>query len=108
MQSGHTTLISRSHDGTTGGDGPSANPVITPDGRYVVFESRARNLVAAPGAGYVQLYRYDRRTAAVELVSAGPGGVFADREAGEASVSADGRFVAFSSGADNLTPASDT
>jgi Tol biopolymer transport system component len=102
MTTGHTTMVSRSHDGLSGGDGPSANPRMTPDGRYVVFESRALNLVAAPGAGYVQLYRYDRQTGAVELVSAGPGGVFADREAGEASVSADGRFVAFSTGADNL------
>jgi Tol biopolymer transport system component len=102
MTTGHTTMISRSADGRTGGDDRSENPRITPDGRYVVFQSSARNLVATPGAGPSQVYRYDHQARTVELVSAGPGGVFANRDVGEPSVSANGRYVAFATWATNL------
>ncbi|MDQ3641186.1 MAG: hypothetical protein M3450_06925, partial [Actinomycetota bacterium] len=69
----------------------------------MVFDSRAPGLVAGHDIVSLGLYRYDRLADAVELVS---GNTFGDdklqREARDASVSDDGRLVAFSSG----TPAS--
>src|SRR6266536_756208 len=43
----HTiTLISVNRTGVGGGNGHSVSPVLSADGRYIVFESEARNLVA--------------------------------------------------------------
>src|SRR2546426_11068878 len=40
-----TTLVSVNLTGTGGGNGHSVSPVISTDGRFVVFESEASNLV---------------------------------------------------------------
>jgi Tol biopolymer transport system component len=81
----------------------------TPDGRYVVFESLASNLV--PGASGGHVYRRDVVLGVTELVSANGGGIPADWTAQiettnasvhQRAVSDDGRFVVFSSSADNL------
>ena len=46
----------------------------------------------------------DRQTGATRRVSVGPGGVQGDSSSFTPSISADGRFVAFSSSASNLVP----
>src|SRR5689334_23239992 len=43
---GTTRLMSVSTDGARSANGPSSNPTITPDGRWLVFESAASDLVA--------------------------------------------------------------
>src|SRR5262245_624571 len=45
LLTGVTRLVSVNADGTGSGNGPSSNPLISEDGRYVVFESLASNLV---------------------------------------------------------------
>src|SRR6185503_16545443 len=42
---GTTTLVSVNSNGTGSGNGHSSKPAITPDGRWVAFESAARDLV---------------------------------------------------------------
>src|SRR6266446_5992680 len=46
LQSGTTTLASVRADGSTGGNGDSDSPALTPDGRWLGFSSKATNLVA--------------------------------------------------------------
>ena len=44
LNTGITTLVSVNRDGTASGNGASTSASITPDGRYVVFESTAKDL----------------------------------------------------------------
>ena len=105
------TLVSHSLAGPpTRPNQPSEQPKISGDGRYVAFASKATNI--APGAtnGALQVLRFDRVTGAVELVSRADGaaGAQGDLDSGDTitegqiDISADGRFVAFASDADNL------
>lgn len=100
-----TTLVSASKAGI-GGDGNSLEPAISGDGRYVVFSSRAKNLSSAAKSGKHQIYVKDMKTGAVTLVSRGDGaeGSAADGNSYDPSISADGRYVAFASWAENLSP----
>ena len=82
----------------------SGESSISQDGRYVVFRSDASNLVPNDANNAPDIFRYDRQTDTIELVSVnvqgtgpGAGGSF------EPSVSANGRFVGFSSEAPDLT-----
>jgi hypothetical protein len=80
-------------------------PSLNHDGRFVAFESRggAAFLNGAPGGNHV--YLLDRQTGGYELIDRNAAGNPAngDAEAGATSISADGRFVAYSSRATNLT-----
>ena len=100
-------LVSRKSKGGAGGDEDSGVPSISADGRFVAFESDAENLVGAAQAG-VDIYVYDRKRDKLELISRkaknGPGG---DGSSFDPSISANGRFVAFESEAENLSAADD-
>ena len=52
-------------------DAGSYDPEISSDGRYVVFESSATNLVAGVTSGDEQIYVFDRVNHAIEHVSRG-------------------------------------
>lgn len=69
------------------------------NGRFVVFASYATNLVA--GASGLQIYLRDLETGNIELISDGGQGP-ANGFAAWPAISADGRFVVFSSPATNL------
>ena len=127
------------------GDLDSQKPSISGDGRYVAFESKARNLVLATsgqpsnddddssdddssdddssdddssdddssdddssdddsgGKGAKKrIFVHDADTGELSLVSVSTAGIEADRDASDASISADGRYVAFVSKARNL------
>ena len=75
---------------------------ISADGRYVVFASGATNFVTGVPAGVQQVYVRDRVAGSTTLVSATPAGEPGVAHSGSASISADGRVVAFSSTAFNL------
>jgi len=91
-----------------GGDATGASYAsdISADGRYVVYESVASDLLA-PGldTGFRDVFRYDRQTGDVVRVSEAFGGGTANGDSRFAVVSRDGRFVAFSSLATNLLAA---
>jgi Ca2+-binding RTX toxin-like protein len=104
------TLASRA-DGP-GGPGADANvneATISADGRHVAFESDADNLSAIDVNAFGNIFVRDLQAATTDLVSraAGAGGVGADGGSGGGSVSADGRYVAFQSVADNLSAEDD-
>ena len=77
---------------------------LSPDGRYVVFQSEASDLVAGDGNGVQDVFVFDRRTRATERVSVSAKGVGGDKASRDGVISADGRVVAFTSDADNLVP----
>ncbi len=97
---GTTERVSVASSGAQG-DWHSTLPVISADGRYVAFRSSATNLV--PGVnGPGQLYVHDRQSGTTEKVSVSSSGVQGDSGSLLQSISADGRFVTFSSSSTNL------
>jgi hypothetical protein len=79
------------------GTGDSDVPGISADGRYVVFESRAPNLVPFDSNQKVDVFVRDRHLGATERVSITTYGAQANDDCREACISRDGRFVAFES-----------
>lgn len=93
---GSTTLVSHtSASPVTTGSGQSQVEGLSADGRYLVFRSTATNLVPGGQAG---IFLYDRVSGAVTHLAAAR-----DSQTTEASISADGSFIALGS-PDNLAP----
>jgi Tol biopolymer transport system component len=68
-----------------------------------VFHSNDSNLVRGDTNGVFDIFVHDRRTGRTTRVSVSTSGAQADQESlGAASISADGRYVAFTSLASNL------
>jgi len=82
----------------------SAEQAISADGRYIAFESDASNLVAGDTNKATDVFVQDRRTGSTSRVSISSNGGQANGSAAAPAVSADGRYVTFSSTASNLTP----
>ncbi len=114
-QTGATTMVSVDSFGAQG-DSFSERPDISGDGRYVAFESAASNLVSGDANGEWDVFVHDRDSDA-DAVFDEPGAVSTvlvnvdssgNQGTGGASslpaISADGRFIAFTSGAFNLVP----
>src|SRR5256712_1284680 len=92
---GQTTRVSVDSAGVAANAG-STNGVLSADGRYVVFQSSATNLVT--GASGTQVYRHDRMSGATLLVSVASAGTTPGNNVSrDPSVSANGRYVAFAS-----------
>jgi RHS repeat-associated protein len=98
---GTTTLASVSLSGTTA-NGRSRNPMISSDGRFVVFDSRATDLVTGGGAFVTNIFVRDLVAGTTRRVSAAPDGSEANGNNVLPYISPDGRFVTFASSATNL------
>ena len=98
-----TTRISVATNGTQGNNN-SYSPSISADGRYVAFESHSSNLVSDDTNGYRDIFVRDRLTSQTTRISIASNGTQGDNFSEGPSISADGRFVAFESGASNLVP----
>src|SRR4028119_204549 len=97
------TPISVDSAGNLGNSG-SYRPSISADGRFVVFYSEASNIVPEDTNGKTDVFVRDRLTNTTTLVSLDSAGNQANSPSFAASISADGRFVAFSSLASNIVP----
>ncbi len=97
----NTTRVSVNSSGTQGNDF-SINPSISADGRYVAFESDADNLVPGDTNGTRDIFIYDRQTGNTTRVSVSSSGTQGNSFSFNPSISADGRYVAFPSEANNL------
>ena len=96
-QSGATTTkISRANDSSEADD-DSSNPAVSADGRYVVFESAATNLVGGDNNGNTDIFLYDSNSGLINLITAN-----GDGSSTTPDISADSRYVAFESSATNL------
>jgi Tol biopolymer transport system component len=85
-------------------NGGSYSPSISADGRYVAFLSDATNLVSGDTDTNRDVFVFDRQTSATTRASVDSNGVQADIESLTPVLSANGRFVAFATFADNLVP----
>lgn len=102
-QTGVTSLISISN---TIGQTFNAryNPEISDDGNFIAFDSAALDLVSNDTNGFSDVYVWSRFTNTLARVSLGNGGIQGNHISLEASISADGRFVAFTTYATNFVP----
>jgi len=86
------------------GNGFSASPNISADGRYVTFQSNASNLIPTDTNGIFDIFVYDRNTHETRRVSVNSEGIESNNSSETPSISADGHYVAFKSYASNLVP----
>ena len=98
---GKTTLVSVSSTGVQG-NANSSPPSISIDGRYIAFESWADNLVDGDSNNAADIFVHDRQTGQTERVSVSSIGAQGNDSSYSPSISSNGRYVAFSSSADNL------
>jgi Tol biopolymer transport system component len=96
-----TTRVSRGHSGRDA-DGPSYDPAISGDGRYVAFVSEASNLTRNASRHAANVYVRDMVTGVTELVSRNPSGRQANGPSVHPALSHDGSTVAFQSLASDL------
>ena len=100
-----TTRVSVASDGTeANGASYCERFCISVDGRFVTFWSRASNLVPDDTNGVEDVFVHDcwlHETARLSVASDGSEG---NASSGSPAISADGRYVAFSSWANNLVP----
>lgn len=102
----NTVLISVASDGSPAGGG---NPSITPDGRYVAFNSSSANMVPGDSGGIGEAFVRDTCSGAASgctpgnaLISSPFMGTQDDAITGLAATSAVGRYFAFQSWATNM------
>jgi hypothetical protein len=95
LWTGAVERVSTADDGTEG-NAASNHPTISADGRYVLFDSSATNLVPDDPNGWSDAFLYDRETDTISRI----GDIDSwHKGSGDASISADGRYIAFSSSA---------
>ncbi len=97
LTTGTTILVSVASDGTRG-NGHSEKPMISADGKTVVFESWATNLVADDTNTASDIFAHDIATGTTTRVSVASDGSQIDLHATRPAVSADGMVVAYQSG----------
>jgi Tol biopolymer transport system component len=104
LRSGTTTLVSANTNGTAAGKpgSESTRPIMTPDGRFVVFESAANDIVPGDTNNLRDLFVRDIQIRTTRLVTVGSAPPFLRPTS--ASVSADGRRVAFVSPTASVQP----
>jgi len=100
-QSGQTTRVSVDSAGNQA-NGVSSHPVISTDGRYVVFESLASNLVADDTNGVGDLFIHDTVLGDTNLLSRDTAGNLGNAHTAMPSFSGDGLLVALATDANNL------
>jgi Tol biopolymer transport system component len=102
-QTKQTTRVSMDSEGAQANNFSQAAR-LSQDGRYVVFESLASNLVPGDTNGVIDVFVHDRQTKRTTRVSVVSGGAQANNMSVNPSISADGRYVMFESFATNLLP----
>ncbi len=110
-QTGTTERVSVSSDEVQGQNPPgspfpadSANPSISPDGRFVSFQSQASNLVPddTNSSAFNDVFLRDRQAGTTIRASVSTTGEQGNNTSNNSSVSADGQRVLFTSSANNL------
>ncbi len=101
LASGTTQCVSVTPAGGSGNN-DSNHPLITPDGRYVAFESLASNLVSGDGNFALDVFVRDLVANTTVRASVSSSGVEGPFQTWLGSISDDGRYVAFYTGSNNL------
>ena len=85
-------------------DGLSSEAAISDDGRFVVFESTAPNLVSDDMNERRDVFLWSRESGSIERISIAHDGGDPDNISDQPRISATGRFIVFESNAMNLVP----
>ncbi len=104
---GTTIRISTDSNGNEA-NGASALPEISADGRYIVFDSLASNLVGSDSNSVKDVFVKDVWTGTTVRLSTTGGGSGGNAQSHTAAISADAAYVVFDSDASNLLVTSDT
>lgn len=105
LSTGSTTRVSVSSSGAeANGESALWRKSISSDGRYVAFSSGASDLVPGDGNGQWDVFVHDLQIGSTIRASLDPAGGESDGNSHYATLSADGRFLAFMSYATNLAP----
>ncbi len=99
---GITKMVSRAASGEQANQ-DCFEPSISADGKFVVFESKATNLVNGDNNTAKDIFIWNATDQKIELVSRSTNGGMADAESFDASISGNGKFVVFTSSSTNLT-----
>jgi Tol biopolymer transport system component len=103
MAAGSTVIASMGNGGVAS-DGLSEAPSISEDGNSVAFASYADTLVTGVTNAWEEIFVRNLQAGTTTWVSQAVGGTRQDADSYWPAVSADGRYVAFESAADNLVP----
>lgn len=103
------TLASENAQGTGSGNGSSQNPSLSANGRFVAFQSTATDLTSPSSVADSQnVFVRDVKSKKTILVTRGASGTGGDGESFAASISGNGKFVAYESAATDLLAGPDT
>lgn len=103
LKTGVTERVSLNFEGSQA-NGGSDSCLISGDGRYVVFTSKASDLVAGDDNNTIDVFRRDLISGATERVSVGSFETPAGQNYYLGSISTDGRYIAFTSDVTSLIP----
>jgi hypothetical protein len=101
-QTGITVLVSVNAAGTAGGNGDSFPCAISTNGQFAFFQSAASDLVAGDTNAATDIFVRDTVSNITTLVSVSTNGAVGNGASREATITPDGRYVAFVSAASNL------
>lgn len=93
---GTTELVS------VGEEAYDLSPAISDDGRYVTFHTAVSHLAADDTTFSLDVFVHDRQSGAIDRISEAVDGTQGNGVSSRPSMSADGRYVAFTSQASNL------
>jgi hypothetical protein len=103
---GELSVAARSSDGIKASN-TSWYPEISSDGRFITYSSLASNLTPGDNNSKFDIFLFDRFTQQTKRISEGPVHIQADGDSTFPSISADGRYIAYSSDATNLVGGDD-
>jgi hypothetical protein len=105
LQTGQEELISVNLAGNSGGNASSSTPLLSYDARFVVFASKASDLVPGDNNRVADIFVRDRFNSVTHCLSRNfAGNGTGNRVSSNPILSADGRTVAFQSFASDLVP----
>ncbi|MBT2467898.1 hypothetical protein J7E97_08420 [Streptomyces sp. ISL-66] len=101
---GTTTRVNEGLRGAESNGCTGIDPIISANGRYVVYSADSTNLVSGGTDGKSHIFRTDLETGRTVLASAAANGAQGNGDSMRPTITADGRYVAFATSADNLIP----
>jgi hypothetical protein len=102
-----TTVLVDGASATVAGNGASAHPAISRDGRYVSFASGADDLITGDNNGKQDIFRWDRTNGTIIRVSEDGLGGGTNDNSYDPVISGDGSRIAYSSNASDIDAADD-
>ena len=102
---GKLTLISQGEGEQHSGNGHTTSAIISPNGRWIAFESGAANLVSDDRNQTTDVFLFDRRSRKIDIISSrNDQSTSANGRSRLGDLSSDGRYITFISNASDLGP----